>query len=94
MVESVGHAHALDGFLRYPIDDGRLFDTACFQERRHDVDYVVPPGPDAAAVLYSLAKLAARSMVLSFCWSAAESLIGAVSIVTFLIVPAKRFGDA
>jgi len=51
IVERVGHAHALDGFLGHAIDGCGLLLARDLKKCRHDVDYVVPLRPDAALAL-------------------------------------------
>src|SRR5262245_42743620 len=51
IVEAVGHANALDRFLRHPIDRGWHSQAGNLKYRRRDIDYVVPLRSQAALVL-------------------------------------------
>ena len=51
IVEAVGHANALDRFLRGPIDRGRHSQAGNLKYRRRDIDHVVPLRAQAALVL-------------------------------------------
>ena len=48
VVPGVDHAHALDRPLRHAVDDSRLRQSGGFENRRHDVDHVVPLRADLA----------------------------------------------